>query len=406
MKKLFKLVFLSFGLVSFNSMAKVRNVTAESDEAKAYSKSAMISTAEAARRINIQESSENDIAALTRQYSGRLAGAYWEESPEFRFVIRLKGSEKVSLAKISTSFGEVPVVIRSGASKTSEEVRQIINSNQDVLFKSVPGLQGSFYDEKTGQIVLNVYVPESEKADIKREIPALDKALGNPVRIDFMPGSLREAASYLRGGNILQGSNGNQCTSGFMVRETATKILGVLTAGHCPDNMIYYNWVPAGQSGQIVAILDFKKEMYDAGHDLQWHSYPVVGYTASSSITGSTVYSTGLQAIQSSGTASVGTRLCHRGVNTGFSCGVVSTTSYTFPTKSCNDQYCDSTAYMAMVGDELACFGGDSGGPVWSGFTAYGIVKSAAFSGANPGQCGLLVYMRIGRILDAGLRLF
>ncbi|MBB5734419.1 hypothetical protein FHT09_000118 [Xanthomonas arboricola] len=405
MKNLFRIACLSFSFISFHSTAQVRHVTAESEETKAYSKSAMISTAEAARRINIQENSEKDLAALTRRYSGRLAGAYWEETPEFRFVIRLKGVEKASAAKLSTSFGEVPVIIRLGASKTAEEVRQIISSNQDALFKSVHGLQGNSYDEKTGQIVLYVSVQESEKASIREEVPALEKVLGNPVRIEFLPGSLQQAA-YLRGGNILQGSNGRQCTSGFMVRETATKTLGVLTAGHCPDTMIYYNWVPAGQAGQVVAILDFKKELYDGGHDLQWHSFPSIGYTASSSITGSNVYSTGINAIQSSGAATVGQRLCHRGVNTGFSCGVVSATSFGFPPKSCNDQDCDSSAYMAMVGDELACFGGDSGGPVWSGFTAYGIVKSAAFSGANPGQCGLLVYMRIGKILDAGLRLF
>ncbi|WP_434990690.1 S1 family peptidase [Xanthomonas melonis] len=405
MKKIINFACISIAFISFHSTAQVRYLTSESDEAKAYSKSAMISTAEAARRVNIQENSKRDLAALARSYNGRLAGAYWEESPEFQFVIRLKGNEQPPSAKVSTPFGDVPVVIMTGASKTSEEVKKIISSNQDALFEGVPGLQGTSYDEKTGQIVLYVNAPDSEKASLKAEIPALEKMLGNPVRIQFLPGPLRQTA-YLRGGNILQGSNGNQCTSGFMVWDTATKTAGVLTAGHCPDSMIYYNWVPAGQAGQIVAVLDFKKEMFDAGHDLQWHGYPSIGYTPSSSITGSTTSPAGIRAIQFSGTASVGERLCHRGVNTGFSCGVVSATSFGFPPKACNGQDCDSSAYMTLVGDELACFGGDSGGPVWSGATAYGIVKSAAFSGANPGQCGLLVYMRIGKILDAGLRLY
>ncbi|EKQ62085.1 hypothetical protein WS7_06760 [Xanthomonas citri pv. malvacearum str. GSPB2388] len=405
MKFCAKIVFLSLSLVSLNSAAQSRGVNVESDEVKAYARSAMVSPSEAARRVNLQESSSKDLAALTSRYKDRLAGAYWEDSPDFRYVIRLKGNNPIPPVKLSTAFGDVPVVVKTGAGKTMEEVQQIINENKQAIVKSIPGLQGYFYDEKTGEIVLYVYVPEPEKEAIKKEVSALARALGNPVRIDFMPGPMRNTA-YLRGGNILQGSNGNQCTTGFMVRDVATKMPGVLTAGHCPNTMVYYNWVPAGQPGHVTAILGFKKEMWDASHDLQWHSFPSIGYEASSSITGSTTDSAGIEAIIFSGTASVGQRICHRGVNTGFSCGVVSATSFGFLPGACNGQNCDNSAYMVMVGKELACFGGDSGGPVWSSSTAYGIVTAAAYAGANPGQCGSLVYMRIGKLIDAGLRLF
>ncbi|WP_369941732.1 S1 family peptidase [Xanthomonas medicagonis] len=389
----------------FAIAAQTPGVKAGSLEARSYAESAMLSDQEAARRINLQHASQGQVAHLVAQYKDRLAGAYWEDEPELRFVIRLKGDQDVPAAKVTTASGEVPVVIKTGAPNTIEELWKIVKEHRQELYKTVPGLQGIFVDERTGEIVLHVQSGSGDKNAYSSEIASLRRVIQAPVRIDFLAGPMRPAA-YLRGGSILQGSNGNVCTGGFMVRHRATSKIGIVTAGHCPDDMVYYNWQAFDSGSQITAILKKEGELWDAKHDLQWHSFPSVGYSALGEIYGAgTSEGSGLS-ILFAGTPSVGGRICHRGVNTGNSCGVVSATRYDFPPGTCNGQDCDEASFTVAVGDNLACFAGDSGGPVYSGNTAYGIVTAAAYAGANPGQCGALAFMPIGKIADAGLSLY
>lgn len=181
-------------------VAHTQGVKADSFEAKSYAKSAMISEQEAAKRINLQQGSQQQITELVEKYSDRLAGAYWEDEPELRFVIRLKGSAPIPVAGISTAFGDVPVIVKTGAPKTIDELWKIIKAHQQSLYKNIPGLQGVFVDERTGEIVLHVYTDSADKSSYSREIASLKKILQTPVRIDFLVGPMRPEA-YLRGGS-------------------------------------------------------------------------------------------------------------------------------------------------------------------------------------------------------------
>ncbi|MCC8443804.1 peptidase [Xanthomonas cannabis] len=376
----------------------------EGKEIKTYARTALISEQEAAKRIKLQDSSEVPIQHLVESYKGRLAGAYWEDVPELRFVIRVKGAGPVINRKISTKSGDVPVIIKGGAEKSLEELQAVIASHYDELFSNVPGLEGVFVDERTSQIVLHVYNKEIDREYYKKEIPLLEKKLNNPVRIDFIPGPMQPAANpSVRGGAILE--NVNRCTGGFIVKHAKSGKEGILTAGHCPDKLVYYNWQAFDSGKQITAPLTLEAELWDARHDLQWHSFPVIGYTALGEIYASgTSESSGL-IILSSSTPNTGRRVCHRGVYTGHSCGLVSATQYSFKPGACNGENCDSSAFLVVVGNELACFSGDSGGPVHAGNSAMGIVAAASYAGPNPGQCGALAFMKISSIKDAGLTL-
>nr|CCP40049.1 hypothetical protein BN444_01772 [Xanthomonas translucens pv. translucens DSM 18974] len=57
----------------------------------------MLSAQEAARRINVQQAAQQQVAEQVEKYRDRLAGAYWQDEPELRFVIRLKGNASVPL---------------------------------------------------------------------------------------------------------------------------------------------------------------------------------------------------------------------------------------------------------------------------------------------------------------------
>jgi hypothetical protein len=189
-----KLLLAALLIFPFAVVAQTQGVKAGSIEAESYAKSAMVSSQEAARRINLQQGSQKQVADLVENYKSRLAGAYWEDVPELRFVIRLKGSESVSVSRISTAFGDVPVVVKTGDPKTMEELWAIINSHRRELYRSIPGLQGIFVDERTGDIVLHVYTGSSDENSYSNEITSLQRILQAPVRIELLVGPMRPAA--------------------------------------------------------------------------------------------------------------------------------------------------------------------------------------------------------------------
>ncbi|MBC3972446.1 hypothetical protein [Xanthomonas translucens] len=83
--------------VPFALLAQTPGVKADSIEARSYANSAMISAQEAARRINVQHAAQQQVAEQVEKYREPLAGAYWQDEPELRFVIRVKGNASVPL---------------------------------------------------------------------------------------------------------------------------------------------------------------------------------------------------------------------------------------------------------------------------------------------------------------------
>lgn len=186
-----KFLMAALLIAPFSIAAQTTGVNAESLEAKSYAASAMLSDQEAARRINLQQASQGQVAKLVEQYKDRLAGAYWEDEPELRFVIRLKEEQRVAATKVMTISGEVPVVIKSGAPNTIDELWKIVREHRQELYKTVPGLQGIFVDERTGEIVLHVHSGSGDKSAYSDEIASLRSVLQAPVRIDFLAGPMR-----------------------------------------------------------------------------------------------------------------------------------------------------------------------------------------------------------------------
>ncbi|MBB3826364.1 hypothetical protein [Xanthomonas arboricola] len=189
----FALVFCMLVTTGRGAQMVVRD--SDSKEIQTYARAALISEQEAVKRIKLQDSAEALIQRLVESYQGRLAGAYWEDVPELRFVIRVKGADPVTSRKISTKSGDVAVIIKGGAEKTLEELQAVIDRHYDELFSNVPGLEGVFVDERTSEIVLHIYSKDVDKEQYRKEIPLLEKTLNNPVRVDFIPGPMQPAAT-------------------------------------------------------------------------------------------------------------------------------------------------------------------------------------------------------------------
>jgi hypothetical protein len=83
----------------------------------------------------------------------------------------------------------------------------------------------------------------------------------------------------------------------------------------------------------------------------------------------------------------VGDYVCHRGERTGYSCATVEFVDYAPPGDLCAGP-CTPT-WVAVRGPD--CGKGDSGGPVFSGMIAFGLMKGA--SNSSDGTCRLYYYM-------------
>lgn len=90
---------------------------------------------------------------------------------------------------------------------------------------------------------------------------------------------------------------------------------------------------------------------------------------------------------------------------TGTSCGTVQTITFD-PGNICgpNGSADCAATWVKVTGPDLACWEHDSGGPVFSGGIAYGIVQSGGNpSGTGHGQCPNIAFMSINYISNLGI---
>ncbi len=141
------------------------------------------------------------------------------------------------------------------------------------------------------------------------------------------------------------------CTSGFVV-STSEGTEGIATAGHCSDALEDDN-----------VDLDFQEAHEGRYGDFQWHTgeHPTPNrfYAGGSDFT-----EIRARDVDGVGIPRVGMQLCKNGITTHMSCDDVQKTSV------CAGRDCK----LVQMEHQWAYYG-DSGGPVYSLYTAYGFVK-------------------------------
>jgi hypothetical protein len=164
----------------------------------------------------------------------------------------------------------------------------------------------------------------------------------------------------------------SSCTSGFTVQNSSgTK--GVSTAAHCGNSQAYAgNW------------LTFQSEYYTGSYDIQWHTLSGATLQPIIKVGSGTrdIYGTVPRASQVTGAW-----VCKQGKTTGYTCGTTSSTSY------CYNGAC--TWIYVSGGSVNLSEPGDSGGPWFSGTSAYG--SHTAGSGNNS------VYMPVDYLSGVGV---
>ena len=352
-------------------------VEALAQDAAEYARLNGVALDEAMRRLRAQEASVAATDRIQTAYRDRLAGISIEHQPEYRIVVLLTGPEPVPDETILAGGMSVPIVYRTGATATREQILAAMAEHRPRIRELVPRARGMGLDARTGELVLLLHSNDGREG-LEADLEGLMQV---PVRLRFLDGV--DADLGVEGGWRVEGDDPGSgrryyCTTGFVVTDRART--GIVTAAHCPDTLSYRN--PDGPD----IPLEFVGQWGARYQDVQVH----VGGGAQQPLFHADESRGAVRRLTSwrnRTSTRAGDAVCHRGESTGYSCSQVELTDFAPPGDLCGGP-CDPT-WITVTGP--TCRGGDSGGPIFNGTIAFGIVKGGNYS--RSGRCNFYYYM-------------
>lgn len=275
-----------------------------------------------------------------------------------------------------------PIRFETGSQFTIEELVESYDRNFEQIKALVSSVQGIGVDEKNGQIVISILNTDDQNNQAKNQIK---KLLGKPVKFEVQKAETT-LANLRAGSKILSNS---YCTSGFTVKHTNGTV-GMSMSAHCEGVHTYTDI--AGNQTKLTLIPN--TELYNSRQDVEIHTN--ANKTGLAEFYGENNKITKVTGRISRASTTVGMVACHKGATTGYNCGIVEQTNYkpNFPT-ACNNKTCDSTwvKVKPSAPNTLACYFGDSGGPVFNGSKALGLLHAVRSDGTAKNQCEFFIYM-------------
>ncbi len=366
-------------LITGKSAAQPVETQAEAiaEDAVQYATQFGVAPDEAVRRLRAQQSSVAVTDAITREFSGRIAGISIEHSPRYRIVVLLTGSEPVA----DRDSNGIPIVFRIGAKATHAQALDALRKHLIDFRTDLPNARGAGYDQRTGEVVLLVTRADADRLGLDAIRARAEQVGVVPVRV--MVNALNESNMSVDGGGRVEGLNlqtnrRNLCTTAFVITNGETN--AITTAAHCPDDLVY-----VGTDGTTVP-LPMIGSWGAAYRDLQINGSPNSPdpFFYSNRGAGSLRRLTSWRNVAST---RAGDFVCHYGESSGYSCATVDLTDYAPPGELCGGP-CSPT-WVTVKGPN--CLAGDSGGPVFSGGIAFGIAKGV--NRASTGECLFYYYM-------------
>ncbi|MGZ2411247.1 streptogrisin C [Sphingomonas sp. F9_3S_D5_B_2] len=350
-------------------------------DAAIYAVQHQVSLAEGVRRLRVQAASPEATDRIAVEFADRLAGISIDNGPSYQIIVLLTGDEPVASRMIQAGGSDVPVVFRTGARATHAQAITALRRHLIDLRSEMPGARGAGYDQRTGEVVLLVRSEDAEQFGVAAIRGRAEQIGGVPVRVDI--NDLRESNMSVAGGGLIDGLNPvdgrrYRCTSGFIVTDGSRD--AIATAAHCPDEVTY-------RDDQAAAIpLAFSSQWGVGYQDVQINVSP----EAEQPVFYSDRKSGSLRKLatwRNLASTRAGEFLCHWGESSGYSCADVQLTDYAPPGALCGGP-CEPT-WVTVPGP--SCMAGDSGGPVFSGTTAFGIAKG--INRTQWGRCNFYYYM-------------
>ncbi|HZG47221.1 MAG TPA: hypothetical protein VEZ41_13300 [Allosphingosinicella sp.] len=345
-------------------------------DAGEYAKNQGVSAEEAARRLRAQAESVASTDEIKRIYAGRLAGISIEHQPAFRIRVLLTGDAPVRNWVISAGGMQVPIVFETGARATGEQVVAAIYRHRDAI-REIIAHDGMGHDPRTGALIVMVDRVDLGGATPDEMAARIEAVAGVPVRIRVLDRPSSDLG--IGGGGRIEGEAADGkvyfCTTGFVVTDGQRD--GIVTAAHCPDQVVYHG------AGDARLPLQFVGGWGSQFQDVQVH----VGAQAQGPVfRGSDALRPQTGQRQRARTRA-GETVCHRGESSGYSCAQVDLVDYAPPGTLCGG-FCHPT-WVTVTGP--GCRNGDSGGPVFLGATSFGILKGGNYT--RDGRCNFYYYM-------------
>jgi hypothetical protein len=351
------------------------------EDAAPYAAQFGVTTAQAARRLRVQQASVATTDVIAREFAARLAGISIEHRPDYRISVLLTGSEEVATRTLTIAGTAVPVVFRTGAKATHAEAIEALRKHLIDFRSELPAARGAGYDQRTGEVVLLVTGADAQRLGTDAIRRRSEQVSGVPVRVVI--NDLLESNMALAGGGRVSGRDSttgiqNLCTTGFVVTDGTRR--AITTAAHCADDLTYRD--PVGGDTPLA----FGGQWGLGYHDVQINhtSVPLQPRFYADRRAGSL---RPLTSWRNRASTRAGDFVCHWGESSGYSCAEVQLTDYAPPGALCGGP-CSPT-WVTVAGP--TCRPGDSGGPVFSGTVAFGIAKGVNRSRA--GQCNFYYYM-------------
>lgn len=351
-------------------------------DAAEYARLHAVDPDEAMRRLHVQEASVPITDALAAEFAARLAGISIEHRPGYRVVVLLTGTEPVPDRLVPVADTVVPVTFRTGARATRTELVSALQRHQAEIRAALIRPPGMGVDQRSGELVVIVGTADAD-AFAPGELQAqLAARTGVPVRVATVeqPG----ANLSIDGGARIAGTSpvdGRRyiCTTGFTVTDGVRD--GVVTAAHCPDTLSYMDPDPDATP------LSFVGQWGWGYQDVQVNAAAVARLNAAFFADTAKTRLRPVTGQRSRASTRAGDLVCHRGERTGYSCAEVVLTDFAPAGDLCGGA-CLPT-WVAVNGP--TCRAGDSGGPVFIGTTALGLVKGASYRA--DGGCSFYFYM-------------
>ena len=357
----------------------------------AYAQRFGVTPEEAVARLRALQASAAFTERLRESLQGRLVGISIDHQPALRIVVLLTGDAPVADTSIAAAGMILPVVFRTGAAATGDDVIRAMLQRQPEINALLPRARGMGLDPRTGELVILIAAADAARHNagvLRREAEALT---GVKVRFDLAD---RPSGNLsLGGGGRIVGykEDGRRyaCTTAFAVTDGVRT--GIATAAHCPDEVEYQD-----SDGATIA-LPFAGQWGARAQDVQINLTPVrpKPFFYADRRQGALRVLSGARSRLST---RAGEWLCHYGESSGYSCAEVELTQFAPPGALCAGP-CAPSWVTVRTHD---CHGGDSGGPVFSGTVAFGITKGG--SGGRGTRCNFYFYMSTD-YLPAGWKL-
>ena len=350
-------------------------------DAAGYAKRYRLTIDEAIIRLRALQASAAVTDGIRKTYRDRLVGISIDHAPTLRIVVLLTGTTAVADTSIAVESMVLPLVFRTGASVTGDDVIRAMLQRGPELNALFPNSRGMGLDARSGELVILVRAADAARLDLGAMRRRAEMLTGVGVRIDLADRAV-ENLSLAGGARIVGVSpvDGKRyaCTTGFAVTDGTRT--GIATAAHCPDAVEYQDpdgsriaLAFAGQWGARAQ--DVQINLGPSGQRPLFYADRRKGALRS------------LAGVRSRLSTRAGEWLCHYGESSGYSCAEVELTQFAPPGVLCAGA-CAPTWVTVRTED---CRRGDSGGPVFSGDIAFGITKGG--SGARSTRCNFYFYM-------------